>query len=97
MSRACGLPFLSQGRQVAASHPELKRMLADLMSDTSGREAGALKLMSVTEARQRLGRLPAGAEYGQQMLVGRTTLGGIPVTLLLQRKDGRWKVIGLNR
>ena len=97
MARACGLPFLSQGRKVATSRGQLTRQLRDLISENTKRKASRLELMTVMAARDRLNRLPAGAAHGEQMLVGMLKLGKVPVTLILQRRGGKWRVVGLNR
>ena len=97
MARSCGLPFMARGREVANSHADLQRILQNLIDEAGQEPLSKLKLMSVMQARQALGRLPAGAEYGEQMLVGQTKLGKVPLTLLLQRQRGSWKVVGLNR
>jgi len=97
MARSCGLPFMARGREVANSHADLQRILQNLIDEAGQEPLSRLKLMSVMQARQALGRLPAGAEYSEQMLVGQTKLGKVPLTLLLQRQRGSWKVVGLNR
>jgi len=97
MVKACALPFLSQGRKVATSREELARKFKDLITESKRRKASRLKLMTVMAARDKLGRLPPGAAHGEQMLVGQVKLGRVPVTLILQRKDGKWRVVGLNR
>ena len=53
--------------------------------------------MTVMAARNKLKHLPSGAAHGEQMLVGQVKLGRVPVTLILQRKSGKWQVVGLNR
>ena len=97
MVKACGLPFLSRGRKVATSRKDLARMFRDLLAESKGKQARDLELMTVMTARTKLGRLPPGAAHGEQMLVGRVQLGGVQVTLILQRRSGDWQVVGLNR
>ncbi len=97
MAAACDLPFWAQGREVAKQRQVLRRMFGDLVREAAGARAEAVKLMTVSEARSKLGKLPAGAEYGAGMVVGQVQLGRVPVTLLLQERAGSWKVIGLNR
>ena len=97
MVQACGLPFLSQGREVATSRDELARKFKDLISENKRRKTSGLQLMTVMAARSKLTRLPPGAAHGEQMLVGQVTLGRVPVTLILQRRSGKWQVVGLNR
>lgn len=97
MAAACDLPFLAQGRKVAKQRQVLRRMFGDLVREAAGERADAVRLMTVSEARSKLGKLPAGADYGVGMVVGQVQLGRVPVTLLLQERAGSWKVIGLNR
>lgn len=96
MARACALPFLAQGSKVASSRKQLEQMFGDFIRESRGR-TGLGKLMTPMEARGVLGRLPPGAAYGEQMLVGQAVLGGTPTTLILQQRSGRWQVVGLNR
>ncbi len=97
MARTCRLPFLSRGRKVATSRSQLASQFADLISENKQRKATRLELMTVMTARDRLNRLPAGAAHGEQMLVGMVKLGKVPVRLILQRRGGKWQVVGLNR
>lgn len=97
MAAACAIPFHARGASVASSHGELRRMFRDLLREAGGRQATDLSLMTTMQALHQLGRLPAGASHGEQMLVGRVKLGRVPVTLLLQRQRGQWRVVGLNR
>jgi TonB family protein len=96
MARACSLPFLAQGSKVATSRKQLEQMFGDLVRESRGR-TGLGKVMTPMEARGALGRLPPGAAYGEQMMVGQAVLGGRPTTLILQQRSGRWQVVGLNR
>lgn len=97
MAAYCALPFHARGKVIAKKRTELARMLRSLLQEGSSREVTKLSLMSVIEARRQLKRLPRGASYGAQMLVGRARLGHTDVVLLLQRRDKRWRVVGLNR
>ncbi len=101
MAGSCALPFSSGGRQVATTRAELKRMFKDLINDRGpGARGGAARvsLMNMMQAREKLGALPPGAEYGKGMLAGQVTLGDTTFTLLLQRQQGTlWRVVGLNR
>lgn len=97
MAGVCGLPFLTGGRKVTSSHKELRRMFGDLVREVSGAKLSGPKLMTMMEARKKMGYLPAGADYGSEMLVGQVSLGKRSVILLLQRRSGRWRVVGLNR
>jgi hypothetical protein len=98
MAGASALPFTSQGRVVARDRKTLQRMLQNLLDEEPARDISPVDLLSVMEARKLLGRLPAGAEHGHHMLIGRATLGATPVTLLLRRDGSRgWRVVSLSR
>jgi hypothetical protein len=101
MTGVCALPFSSGGRQVAAHRAELQRMFRDLVQDLGGRVKGGaarVSVMNMMQAREKLGALPPGAEYGEGMLAGHVTVGDTSFTLLLRREQGTlWRVVGLNR
>ena len=101
MAGSCALPFSSGGRQVASSRKNLERMFKDLIKDLGPKSRGgaaSVSLMNVMQAREKLGTLPPGAEYGKGMLVGEVELGDSTFTLLLQQEQGTlWRVVGLNR
>ena len=102
MAKSCALPFSSGGREVAASRKDLERMFKDLIKDmgraNKGAKGASVSLMNVMQAREKLGTLPPGAEYGKGMLVGKVSLGDSNFTLLLQQEQGTlWRVVGLNR
>ena len=100
MAKLCALPFSSGGRDVATNRKELRRMFGDLTRDLGGAAAAGatVKLMTVVQARDILGALPPGAEYGQGMLVVRARVGEAIITLLLKKSEGTlWRVVGLNR
>jgi len=97
MAGRCGLPFQAQGKTVARSSRELARMFGDLIREAGGGRTRVGALMTPMQARQALGQLPAGADYGARTLIGRAELGGTSVILLLQHGDKGWRVTGLNR
>lgn len=96
MAAQCRLPFYSRGRKVATTYAQLSRMFADITRERRGR-VGGLQVMTVMQARRKLGHAPRGARYGAEMLVGRVKIGGAAATLLLRRKDGVWRVVALDR
>lgn len=97
MAQASAIPFVSQGRAVARSRATLARLFGHLLAEASTRTVEDVALLSVAEARRRLGHLPRGVTWGHEKLVGLARLGGTPVTLVLARERGRWKVYGLDR
>ncbi|MBW2732998.1 MAG: TonB family protein [Deltaproteobacteria bacterium] len=97
MARHSSLPFRARGKVVARSRGELARMFNSLLQENPLRKVTKLWLTSVIGARQRLKRLPHGASHGAQMLVARARLGHTDVVLLLQRRNKRWHIVGLNR
>jgi chemotaxis protein histidine kinase CheA len=98
MAAACAVPFSSRGTTVAKTRAELERILGDLVREAKKRTHSPLSLMTLMEARDRIGRLPGGVEYGEKALVGRVDLGGAPTILVLKPggRDG-WQVVGLER
>jgi len=71
-------------------------MLTDVIRRPGPRDAGQVVLMTVMEARRAIGTVrrsrvrPADA-------VRTGEPGRVQVTLILQRRAGRWQVVGLNR
>jgi TonB family protein len=47
MAAACSLPFLAQGKKVAATRAELQRMLGDLLRETRGRGSSPVTVSTV--------------------------------------------------
>jgi TonB family protein len=98
MAALCRLPFLAHGRRVASKRAELRRMLGDLVREGSkGRVARIGSALSAMEARRKLGRLPAGADYGTGVMLVPVDLGGTRAVLLLQPGRAGWQITGLNR
>lgn len=97
MARACALPFGSRGKVVAKRRDELERMFTNLLRETPSRGTTPPTVLTLGEARRKLGGLPRGARHGAEMLVARTSLGGTAFTLTLQRQQGSWRIIALDR
>ena len=72
-------------------------MFTNLLRETSDRHASPPTMLTLGEARRRLGALPRGLRHGAEMLLARTSLGGTTFTLTLQRQQGSWRIIALDR
>lgn len=91
-------PFRSSGGIAAKNTDDLGDLLRALLEESPpNRKVRALQLYSAAGARGSLGGLPPGFEEGTGMLFGIARVGGDTFVLVLAKRNGTWKAIGLVR
>jgi len=92
------LPFAA-GEQVAArTREELRDVLGTMIEEAkaAGRPKAA-KLYTAAGLRKVFGSVPAGVQEGGGRLYGLTKVGADYVILVLEKKFGTWRVVGVTR
>ncbi len=97
MVATAAFPFHSAGGVIAKTAADLKGMLANLVDESGGRAVRALQVYSAAGARGALGGLPSGFEMGGSTLFAVAQVSGDTFVLVLEKRSGVWKAVGLIR
>jgi TonB family protein len=92
------LPFYAGDSPVARTRAELHDLLATMSEES--RAAGkpkAAKVYTAAGLRKVFGSVPAGVQEGGRRVYGLTKIGSEYVVLLLEKKFGSWRVVGVAR
>jgi hypothetical protein len=92
------LPFYSGETIIARTREELAGILGAMAEEA--KEAGKpspAKIYTASGLRKVFGSVPAGVEEGGVRVYGLTKVGGEYLVLLLEKKFGRWRVVGMAR
>ena len=90
------VPFSVGTRVVARSKDELTGLFAAL-AEEAGPNGSKVSVHTAAGYRKRYGSVPAGVESGQGRLFAVVTVSGDTFTLVLDKRFGAWKVVGLTR
>jgi TonB family protein len=92
------VPFYQGDTIIARSREELGGILRAISDEAKGGGAPkAVKVYTAAELRKVFGSVPSGVQEGNARVYGLTKVGGEYVVLLLEKKFGTWRVIGLSR
>ncbi|MEE9385620.1 MAG: TonB C-terminal domain-containing protein [Nannocystaceae bacterium] len=97
MAVRSGLPFYVGATVAARSESELRSLLGNLIVDGKGGKARRVRLYTAAQLRAKFGSVPAGVLEGKRRIYAVATLGGDTFVLLLERRFGRWRVVGMTR
>lgn len=92
------LPFYSGDTIIARTREELTGILGAMAEEA--REAGKptpAKVYTASNLRKVFGSVPAGVEEGGSRVYALSKVGGEYLVLLLEKKFGRWRVVGIAR
>jgi TonB family protein len=92
------LPFMSGSTVAARSRVELSDLIATMSAEA--RQAGkpkATKLYTAAGLRKLYGSVPAGVQEGDGRIFALTRIGSEYVILMLEKRFGTWKVVGVSR
>lgn len=92
------LPFYTGDTIVARTRDELEGILSAMMAEAkgAGRPKGA-KVYTAAGLRKVFGSVHAGVQEGSPRVYGLTKIGGEYLVLLLEKKFGVWRVVGISR
>jgi TonB family protein len=91
------LPFRSSGGVAAQSSTQLKNLFLSLIDETASRQLASVEMHSPAGARAALGGVPSGFETPEPLLFAVGNVGGEAFVLVLGRREGHWKAVGLVR
>ncbi|HET6585292.1 MAG TPA: hypothetical protein VFG69_17660, partial [Nannocystaceae bacterium] len=92
------LPFAAGDTVAARTRDELRDVLATMIEEAkaAGRPKAA-KVYTAAGLRKVFGSVPAGVQEGGGKLYALTKVGSDYVILVLEKKFGTWRVVGVTR
>ena len=92
------LPFSAGDSVAARSREELREILTTMIEEAkaAGRPKAA-KMYSAAGLRKVFGSVPAGVQEGGGKLYALTKVGSDYLVLILEKKFGTWRVVGVTR
>uniref|UniRef100_UPI001C62B9BF hypothetical protein n=1 Tax=Enhygromyxa salina TaxID=215803 RepID=UPI001C62B9BF len=97
MVNRAALPFRSGSAVAAKSKEELRGLLEALADEVAGKSAKVDKTYTAASLRKKFGSVPAGVEEGEGRLYTVVEIGGDTVILMLEKRYGSWRIIGITR
>lgn len=91
------LPFKSGEQVVARTRNELQAMLSSMVEEAEGKKPKKPKLFTAAGLRKVFGSVPAGVSEGSGRVYALTKVGGDFLILVLEKKFGAYKVVGIAR
>ncbi len=91
------LPFRSGDQIVARSRNELKELVRTMVDEAQGQKPKKPKLFTAAGLRKVFGSVPAGVSEGEARVYALTKVGGDFLILVLEKKFGAYKVVGITR
>jgi TonB family protein len=98
MVNRSAVPFHAGSKVAAKSKEELQGLLEAMSDEVQGK--GAAKVGSTYSAaglRKKFGSVPDGVEEGEGRLYTVVEIGGDTVILMLEKRFGSWRIIGITR
>jgi hypothetical protein len=97
MSRS-SLPFHAGDSPIARTREELRDVLRTMSEESkaAGRPKAA-KVLTAAGMRKVYGSVPAGVQEGGGRVYGLTRIGSEYVVLMLEKRFGSWRVVGITR
>ena len=92
------VPFYAGDQIVARTKEELRGVLQAMLDESKGAgKPASPRIYSAAGLRKELGNVPAGVNEGNGRLFALTRIGGDPLVLILERRFGAWRLIGIAR
>jgi hypothetical protein len=92
------LPFLAGDNVAARTREELRELLSTMHAEAKGQgKPKAANVYTAAGLRKVFGSVPAGIQEGAGRLFGLTKIGSDYVILVLEKKFGSWRVVGVSR
>jgi hypothetical protein len=97
MVNRSSVPFHSGSKIAAKSKEDLERLLEAMAEEVDGKSASVEGTFTAAGLRKKYGSVPAGVEEGEGRLYTVVSIGGDSVILMLEKRFGSWRVIGVTR
>jgi hypothetical protein len=97
MVNRSAVPFHSGTKIAAKSKEDLERLLEAMSEEVEGKSASVDGTFTAAGLRKKYGSVPAGVEEGEGRLYTVVDIGGDSVILMLEKRFGSWRVIGVTR
>lgn len=97
MVNRSSVPFHSGTKIAAKSKEDLERLLEAMAEEVDGKSASVDGTYTAAGLRKKYGSVPAGVEEGEGRLYTVVDIGGDSVILMLEKRFGSWRVIGVTR
>jgi TonB family protein len=97
MVNRSSVPFHSGTKIAAKSKEDLERLLEAMAEEVAGKSASVDGTYTAAGLRKKFGSVPAGVEEGEGRLYTVVDIGGDSVILMLEKRFGSWRVIGVTR
>jgi len=91
------LPFKSGSQVVARTRNELAELVRTMVDEAEGNKPKKPKIFTAAGLRQVYGSVPAGVSEGSGNVYALTKVGGDYLILVLEKKFGAYKVVGIAR
>lgn len=97
LAQRAGVPFVIGDQVVARSREELQGVLQSMLDEAGGGKPSAAEVMTASGLRKRFGSVPAGVQEGLGRNYAVAKIKGEPFILILERRFGDWRVVGVAR
>lgn len=97
LAARASVPFVIGDQVVARSREELQGVLQSMLDEAGGGKPGASEVMTAAGLRKRFGSVPAGVQEGLGRNYAVAKIKGEPFILILERRFGDWRVVGVAR
>lgn len=97
LAARASLPFYIGDQVVARTREELQGVMQSMLDEASGGKPGAVEVLTASGLRKRFGSVPSGVQEGLGRNYAVSKIGGEPFILMLERRFGDWRVVGVAR
>lgn len=97
LAARASLPFVIGDQVVARTREELQGVLQAMLDEAGGGAPGAAEVFTAAGLRKRFGSVPAGVQEGLGRNYAVAKVRGEPFILILERRFGDWRVVGVAR
>lgn len=97
LAARASVPFVIGDQVVARSREELQGVLQGMLEEAGEGKPGAAEVLTAAGLRKRFGSVPAGVQEGLGRNYAVSKIRGEPFILILERRFGEWRVVGVAR
>lgn len=97
LAARASLPFVIGDQVVARTREELQGVLQAMLDEAGSGAPGAAEVFTAAGLRKRFGSVPAGVQEGLGRNYAVSKVRGEPFILILERRFGDWRVVGVAR